>query len=428
MENNEYCSIDEIKEKQFDKLKKIIDHCYTNVQFYKKKFDDVGFKPDDLKDFSDLKCIPYLTKNDVQKNMHLMVAKNYTINSLFLDSSGGSTGKPTNFYKDKRRWLEGVADQYRHDRWCGWDVGEKVVKLWGAQREFEKQISKKYALVEKYIFRVYGFNAFDISERKIIEYVRRLEKIRPTMVMAYVNVAVLFASVIKKNNIDLSRLKLKGLICSAETLTQQKRAVIEEAFACKVLNRYGSREVGLIASECLEQNGLHVNTDGVYVEIEKKGQETAEDEIGEIIVTDLWNYGMPFIRYQMGDVAAKSFKRCGCGRNLPIIKDVNGRVSDFFVDANGGLIHGEYFTHLFYGVEGVEQFQFVQEDTNVIRLRILPGENFSLSVLEPVIYKTKQCIGSNIHVDIEICNSSFIEESGKFRFTISNVANKCFNE
>lgn len=427
LEKSQYLSAEAIRAKQFADLKRLLVHCYCNVPFYRERFDQVGFNPMKLSNFSDLVRIPYLTKDDLQKNLPRLVAKNFTKENLFLDSSGGSTGKPTNFYKDKRRYFDGVADQYRHDRWCGWDIGDKVVKLWGAQRDFEIQPSFLNQIAEKYVFRIYCFNAFDIKESRVLEDIAKIKLIKPSMVMAYTNVAYLFAKIIKDYNLDLSELRLKGLICSAETLTEQKRTAIESAFCCKVLNRYGSREVGMIASECLEQNGLHINTDGVYLEIEKGGRATAGDEPGEIIVTDLWNYGMPFVRYQMGDVASKSSKKCDCGRNTPLINDIQGRVSDFFVDAKGGLVHGEYFTHLFYGLEGVEQFQFVQEAKDLISLRILPGKNFTPSILDSVILKTKQCIGSDVEVDIKICTESFVEESGKFRFTVSKVSNDYFN-
>lgn len=427
LEQSQYLDVESIRMRQLADLKRILSHCYDNVPFYRRRFDAAGFNPSRFSDFSDLSCIPYLTKDDLQKNLNQLTAQNFSKDKLILDASGGSTGKPTSFYKDVRRSQEGRADQVRHDRWCGWDLGEKRVMLWGAQREFDKQFSTKYRLVEKYVHRAYSFNAFDITENKVLEFIETLKRIKPTMIIAYANVAYLFAEIIRKYSIDLSQIGLKGLICSAETLTEQKRTSIESAFCCKVLNRYGSREVGLIASECLEQDGLHINTDSVFMQIEKGGRAAEPGEVGEIIVTDLWNYGMPFVRYQMGDVGTKSHQSCKCGRSLPKIKDIQGRVSDFVVDANGGLVHGEYFTHLFYGLEGVEQFQLVQETINKITLRIIPGRDFAPAVLDPVVSKIKQCLGVDVTVNIEICASTFIEASGKFRFTISNVSNGYFS-
>lgn len=428
IEKTQWLSKQEIDRIQLERLKKLLVYSYNNVEFYRKRFDSAGFNPVKFNDISALKDIPCLTKEDMQNHLNELVAKCVDVKQLIPDSSGGSTGKPTNFFKDLRRHQERRADQIRHDRWCGWDIGEKMVTLWGAQREFEKQPTLKERLVERYIYRSFGFNAFDISEEKVLHYIEQIKKIRPSMIIAYANVAYLFAKIIEEHKVDMGMLGLKGLISSAETLTEEKRDIIEAAFKCKVLNRYGSREVGLIASECLKQKGMHVNSENVVIEIMKDDNEVEPGQTGEVVVTDLWNYGMPMIRYKMGDVAMKSDHVCSCRRGLPVIGGIEGRVGDFIVDSKGGLVHGEYFTHLFYGVEGVEQFQFIQETRNLIVLRIVPGENFSKSILEPIYKKIKLSLGGQIEVRTEICDTSLIEASGKFRFTISKLSGKYFNK
>lgn len=427
LERTQWLTRERIEQVQFEALKKLLIHCYRNIEFYKERFDSVGFRPEQFSDISEIAAIPYLTKEDIQTYSSRLVARNYRIEDLLPDSSGGSTGKPTNFLKDVRRSQSRRADQIRHDRWCGWDLGEKMVTLWGASRDFEKQPSIKTRLVEKYIYRTYGFNAFDITEEKVLEYLDYLKKIRPTMIVAYANVAYLFARIIYDHDIDMGDLRLKGLISSAETLTEEKRKAIESAFRCKALNRYGSREVGLIASECSRQEGLHINADNVLVEIEAGGKKVAPGESGEIIVTDLWNYGMPFVRFRMEDVATADDHVCSCGRSLPLIKRVEGRVSDFFVDLTGRLIHGEYFTHLFYGVQGIKQFQLIQEAPDRIILKIVPQKDFSDSVLEPIYGKIRLCLGRQTIISMVICEGSLVEASGKFRFTVSKLAGQSFN-
>jgi len=426
LEISQNYELNEIKNIQFRSLKKLLLHAYNNVEFYKKRFDAVNFNPNNFKNISEYNRIPYLTKYDIQNNLSQLIAKNYSKEDLITDSSGGSTGKPTNFYKDTYRHKIRRADQYRHDRWSGWDLGEKYVALWGAQREFDSKVSMKTKIIERYIQRVYTFNAFDISEENALKCINNLKYIRPSMILSYANVAYLFANIIHSHRIDTANLKIKGVISSAESLDSEKRDVIESAFQCKVFNRYGSREVGLIASECNAQEGLHINSENIFLEIQNHGKETDPEEVGEVIVTDLWNYGMPFIRYQLGDVAAKSKSPCSCGRGLPMLKEVTGRVSDFIVDTRGRLIHGEYFTHLFYGVNNVKQFQFVQESMEHIILNIRPMMNFNPLSLDPIVEKIKLCLGANVKVDIIIHNESLVETSGKFRFTVSNISSNYF--
>jgi phenylacetate-CoA ligase len=422
LEKTQYLAPSILEDLQFESLRRLLVHCYLQVPFYRRRFDEAGFDPLRFSDPADFKRIPYLTKTDLQRHAADLVANNYRLSELVPDASGGSTGKPTNFYKDRLRNQLRSADKMRHDRWCGWREGEKYVTLWGAQREFDPQIPLKTRLVERYVYRAFGFNAFDITPEKVVAYLAELKKVRPAMIVAYANVAHLFARIVSQQGIDLSNLGVKGIISSAETLTPEKRADIEAAFRTKVLNRYGSREVGVVASECLHQEGLHVNAENVLVEIQRAGKDTAAGEPGEIIVTDLWNYGMPFIRYQMGDVGVKSDRHCSCGRGLPLLQQVSGRVSDFIVDSGGGLVHGEYFTHLFYGLHGVEQFQLVQEDRTRIVLNVHPGDGFQQAVLDPVIAKIKTCLGTAVEVEVRLVGGSLIEASGKYRFTISKVS------
>jgi phenylacetate-CoA ligase len=189
------------------------------------------------------------------------------------------------------------------------------------------------------------------------------------------------------------------------------------------LNRYGSREVGLIASECKHQKGLHINADNIYVEIVKNGKSVSNGDSGDILVTDLTNHAMPLIRYKLGDVGRLSNNDCTCGRNLPLMKSVEGRTGDFFVSSNGSLVHGEYFTHLFYGEGDVIKFQMIQETISEINLKIVSVNNdINADYLHGFISKTKTMLGNNCEVNIEFVSNIPLPASGKTIFTISKVA------
>ena len=422
LSESQYFSADRVCEIQFKNLKKLLIHCYDKVPFYRRRFDIVGFDPLRMSDPSEIKRIPYLTKKDLQENKTMLIASNFRECELIPDASGGSTGTPTSFYKDPRRNQLRGADRMRHDMWSGWAPGEKYATLWGAQREFDIQTPFRIRMSDRYLHRVFGFNAFDISEHKVLQCLEALAKIRPSMIVAYANVAHLFAGLVQRHGIDLSGIGIKGVISSAETLTPDMRGAIESAFQTKVLNRYGSREVGLVASECEAQEGLHISAESVLVEIQKNGLDLSPGETGEIIVTDLWNYGMPFIRFQMGDLGVMGARLCSCGRGLPLLQEVTGRVSDFIVDARGGLVHGEYFTHLFYGLEGIEQFQLIQENRELITLNIHPNSKYNPLILKPVIERIKLCIGGGVQINVRLLEKSLTETSGKFRFTVSRIS------
>jgi len=415
LEKLQWLSHDNIRTRQFDKLKSIITYAYDNTVFYNKRFKDIGFHPGDFKDLSDLKMLPTLSKNDIQLHLDELTSQSYTEKQILKDSSGGSTGVPTIFHTDKnnRDLRRGAA--LLTDSWTGWNVGEKTSYLWGADRDTNVIRSLKDKIAHKYIYRTSLLNAFELDKETMLNHVKTLNKEKPSLIIAYANVAFFFSQFLLESKLSVP--SPKGIVSSAETLTTEKRRIIEEAFKCKVLNRYASREIGLIASECTQQDGLHVNAEDVYVEIENNDT----IEFGEIIVTDFNNHAMPFIRYRTGDVGVASSDECICGRGLPLIKEVKGRTSDFILHPNGHLIHGEMFSHAFYGVREIARFQVHQKSIETLDINIIKGQGFTEKHKGIVEDKVKEIIGPDVVITINEVEHIPVPVSGKFKFAISDI-------
>ena len=201
-------------------------------------------------------------------------------------------------------------------------------------------------------------------------------------------------------------------------LYENQRREIEKAFGCNVYNFYGSREINNLAAECPAGEGLHIMASGRIIEItDNSGRPLPAGEVGNIVVTDLTNFSFPFIRYMTGDMAAMSSRSCSCGRSYPLLEKLVGRSSDI-IRVNNKSIHGEYFTHLFYGMPRVKQFQVVQEDANVLVVRIVSREGrFDTADL---LSSIKKQTGENVSVTFEFVDEIKPLKSGKFRFTINN--------
>jgi phenylacetate-CoA ligase len=422
LENNQYLEVESLNELRVNKIKDIVTYAYEHTQYYRNLLDKNNLVPEDITSIADLEKIPVLTKSDIQIYGDHMLSDIYNKKDLIKDASGGSTGEPTIFFKDLSYHQLRSADQLRHDRWSGWDLGDRFALIWGAQRDLKATQSFREFIVSRYIARIWELDAFEMNKIKMDAYVKTLEKIQPKMILGYANALVAFSEFLIKNYPN-HLISPKGIISSAETLTQSKRETIEKAFGCKVLNRYGSREVGLIASECQQQSGLHINVDNVHVEIVKNGKVVPIGESGDILVTDLSNKGMPLIRYSLGDIGRLSKEMCSCGRTLPLMKSVEGRSGDFFVAHDGSLVHGEYFTHLFYGIEGVIKFQMVQESLVDIQLKIVSKDNrLKDTDINNIKNKTREILGKQCNMNVEYVKSIPPTASGKSLFTISKVS------
>lgn len=418
LEKNQYLSLTELETQSWIKYSRLLDYAYNNTVYYKEVFDQLSLKPKDIQSFSDLNQLPVLTKDILIDRGDDLISKEYAKSDLIKDSSGGSTGKPTIFYKDAYRNSIRRADQYRHDKWSGWDIGKKYALLWGAPGDNSHYKNLKERIYFRYIERNIILDAFDVSVKKYDEFTRQLESYKPSMILGYANLLYQYALYLKKD-MPTHKIRPKGIVSSAETLTSEMREVIEETFHCKVFNRYGSREVGLIASECDRQSGLHINYDNIHLEIvDSHYKPVTVGNAGNILVTDYYNKAMPLIRYELGDVGVMSTKQCECGRKLPLLEKVVGRKSDFFKSRDGVLVHGEYFTHLFYGLEGVKQFQVIQTKVDEVVINIAQSKQADLTIVKSSINSK---LGGDINIIVNIVDKIPPSASGKFLFVRSNI-------
>ncbi len=417
LERNQWLSPAELEALQLRRINALLRHAFRTTEFYRQRLSACGIGEGPIDSLSDLTELKPVSKYDLQQHYNEMISSIYKKSDLVEDASGGSTGAPTAFYKDLNRHNLRRADQIRHDRWSGWDIGDRWALVWGARKDLIDDSSWKQRIRERYFDRCISLDAFELTEQKMHDYAQQLARFRPKMILGYAKALDRFSQFLLDNK-QSGVIKPAGVVSSAECLSNSMRDCIQAAFGCKVLNRYGSREVGLIASDCGRGMGLHINADNLLVEILENGKPATS---GEVVVTDFWNYGMPLIRYRMDDRAKHASTACDCGRGLPLLESVDGRSSDFLTAADGTLIHGEFFSHLFYGIDSVSQFQFVQETMNSTVISVVPLHPENRGNLDAVVEGTRRILGNDTQVRLNWCDTIPPTPSGKFRFTISRV-------
>ena len=421
MEKAQFLHPDKIKELQLIRLKKLLQHAYNNCPFYTKRFDEYGFKPEKLYSLDDIRILPVLAKKDIQQNRDYLKAKNIPNDMLVPNKTGGSTGSPLHFYLDADRLFSRQAATFRHNRWAGWDIGVKTASLWG-NREDISGLQHLKARVRNFLLdRRIVLDTSSITPQKLADFKMQLTKYRPSLYIAYANAMYLFAKYLKQTN-SSDHHRPDAIITSAELLDPGQRALIESIFECRVFDRYGSRETSVIASECEKHSGLHIGADGFLLEFIKGNKPVKPGELGKIIITDLLNYGMPFIRYQIEDAGAPSGENCSCGRGLPLMKMAAGRVTDFLVTPERKIISGASLTiYLVANTPGVAQAQLVQETIDEITFRIVKGEKFNDESLQYLQSELPKFFGPSMKYRIEFTEQIPLESSGKYRFSISKV-------
>jgi phenylacetate-CoA ligase len=402
---------------QRQRLRELLTHAYHHVPFYRQRMDALGCAPEELASPAIFSQLPLLTKEDILSHRDEMVASNFSRSELKPNATGGSTGHMLSFYNDRASLDVRSAITIRGDRWAGLDIGTPHARLWGAPLEIKAQ----ERLVNRWTNLALGrlwLDCFRLSDRLLAEYVRELQRFRPQVLVGYATALATMAQFVVAHGVH--DVPLQSVISSAETLFEEQRRLIEDTFGCKVYDRYGCREVGPIAVECTEGR-MHVNADSIYVEVLRGGEPAQPGELGEIVITPLDSYGMPLIRYRVGDLGiAASQAPCPCGRGLPVIERVIGRTSDVLVNARGDLFHGEYFTHLFYNQAGVRQFQVIQPDLQHLIFKVVTDRDFNTGLFERLQERILDFVGP-MEMQWQIVDEIRPLKSGKRSFTVSYV-------
>ena len=419
LEKSQYFSEEQLKEIQWNKLKNLLQHAYEHVPFYKVRFDEAGITPDDIRHWDDLTRIPILTKDDIRGNKDFMVADNIAKDKLIPKKTSGSTGVSLEFYidEDSQQWKR--ACTMRHDRWSGWDLGERVAAVWGnPEHEHSWRLKLRNTLLERYTY----LDTLKMDEDAMRQFYHRIVQKPPRIYFGHAHSLYLFARFLDQNNLVPPR--PAGLISTAMILHKHERELIERVFNSKVFNRYGCEEVSLIASECEAHEGLHMNMDTLIVEVLYDGMPAQPGQAGAIVLTDLSNYGMPFIRYKVGDVGVLADKPCSCGRGFPLFKSIEGRAADYVVTPEGKYISGISLTENFATqLPGIKQLQIVQDKIDHIIFRIVKSMVTDQNQIKKIDDLVKERFGPKMNFDIEYVDSIQQEASGKYRFCISQIDN-----
>jgi len=417
MEKTQWASADELDRLRLKRLRQLLLNAREHVPYYRDLFGDIGFDPEQVTGLSDLQKLPFLTKDVIRGHTDELKADN--ARGLQRFNTGGSSGEPLIFYIDKERVSHDVAAKWRATRWWGVDIGDPEIVIWGSPIELGTQ--DRVRQVRDRLLRTTLLPAFEMSESRLDEFIREIRRIRPKMLFGYPSAQSLIASHAQAKGIRMDDLGIKVAFVTSERLYDHQREKIETVFGCPVANGYGGRDAGFIAHECPE-GGMHITAEDVIVEIVGSDDRVLPaGEAGEIVVTHLATSGFPFIRYRTGDVGVLSDETCACGRGLPLLKEIQGRTTDFIVAADGTVLHGLALIYVLRDLEGVQEFKITQESRDLTRVEIVTGDAYQPESEEVIRTEFKKRLGSAVEIAIEYRDRIESEKSGKFRYVISKV-------
>jgi phenylacetate-CoA ligase len=390
---SQYWTIANLKDFQNKRLRKIIEYAYNNIPGYKRKFDEVGIKPSDIKTKEDLHKLPIITREELQNNDNF-VNKKLIYTTLF---TGGSTGRSLKYYDSMESAVMRMEAHHRGWLWNGYKIGKRIAII----------ASSQGSIYEKNVLHLIG----DLTEKNLKNNVKKLKEFKPQYLRGYTGSIYILAKYCLDNNIKIEGIKSINPI--SENLYDFQREIIEKAFDCRIFEEYCCNDGGACAWECEKHNGLHYAMERAII----------ENINGEMIVTDLWNRAMPFIRYRNGDGIKFLNKKCKCGRNLPLIK-VRGRANDIIISKRGPI--GATFL-MFHGIgydqksdfrSGIRAVQYIQKPGYLLRVNIVKNNWCTKETIQKFKRKLVE-ITHHMRLQINFVDDIPKTKKGKRKFIIN---------
>jgi phenylacetate-CoA ligase len=409
----QWFSRDEIENYQLNKLKLLIKHCYCNVPYYTKIMKDGGIDPNNVRDIAYVKQFPILSKEIIKDNYDLFTPINSNnIRGMKTSQTSGTTGSIL-FKRNDANTRSSVWGSYRrfYD-WMGISPGGKVLSYWGGHVINHSYVDSVKKLIANYAQNNIGFDAYDPRDTVIEKIAKTLSKQNVQLIRSYPQALYGLALKLKEKGWTF---RVKAILTTSEPLMPQQRSLFKEVFGADTFDQYGCGEIGAIAYECPVHNGLHVTEERVLVEVNSERN---------LIITDLDNFSMPFIRYWNADEAEVSDLECSCGRKSKVLKSILGRTCDYLIVRDGQRLHWGFFLHLLFDTN-------IAVNRNFVKFQVVQDSRESLlfrTVSDPLSEDDKKLLTQKISERMGEMKVSFILEqdienskSGKYRPVINKL-------
>lgn len=413
LKENDQKTYDELKNDQLIQLKKITKFAYENYSYYEILFKKNGITPEDIKNIDDLKYLPITTKTEIRN--HFDEFEKIKINGKYIaGSTGGSTGEPLKYRMSETDHALGFGLCYRGWDYGGYEFGDSMLILGGGSIVKTEIIFRKK--IYHYLKNHYIASSYGMDDQYLNSLVTLIHKKKIKFIRGYASSVFLLAEYIKNNLLNTRELlgSVKSIFTTSEMLLPQQRKIIEETFGVKVYDGYGLNDGGISAYENGVQNGFLIDTERSILECVNKKDVNVVHEKGKIIATSLYNFHMPFIRYDTGDIGIISDEYLKLGGNRMVLKSLLGRANDF-IEINNKRIGTPVLTVLMGKVNAV-RYQFIQTSDNSIEIIIEKGELYSKKDEKFIVDSLQKHVGEcNINL---VYGNNFIDSENKHKFII----------
>ena len=414
LRRSQWRTTDELRAEQFAKLQSLLRDAYENVPYYRRAFREIGATPDDFKELTDLSKLPVLQKATVRERLEQFINPRHDPHTVFEDHTSGSTGTPLRVLLTFEQKAYEMAYNIRFYQWAGYRTAARIAAF---RHYIPKTEHDALWKLDRRINTLF-FSVYDMKPVNLRAYVEQFNRFRPQFVRGYPSSIYIFTQFALSEGLSLHA--PRAVLSSSETLSDEMRTVIERALQCPVYDWWGSNERVATACQCEKRGSYHINCEGGIVELVSQPDNTGQRG-HHIVATGLINHAMPLIRYDLGDLAEPASQPCPCGRGLPCIGRILGRVNDLIVTGEQKFIPSVRFYTLFETHAKVRQFQIVQTEPNAVVVRLALARPLTDGELSELREKLGRFLGAAVRLDFSFVDEITPEATGKIRNIISLV-------
>ncbi|MCK9356033.1 MAG: hypothetical protein M0R22_02630 [Dehalococcoidia bacterium] len=424
LEASQWWPRERIDELQAGRLNRLITHAYEHVPYYRRIMNERGLKPADILSAADLRRLPVLTRELVRANFDDLVADDIPRSRIKRATTGGSTGTPLVFCttaEDQR--THGFARGIRAVEFAGLRLGDRrmLIRIARHHASSRERLLHRFSRLAEGVTEV---DARDITLDSLPAIVARLRRPDMRCLTGYPAAVAFIAAWIRESGVTPP--ELDTVVTGGEQLFEHQRQRIRDVFGVEPFSKYSCQEVFEVAMECEAHTGLHVAAEDIVVEIaDESGNPEPAGREGRVLLTNLHNYAMPFIRYENGDSSSLVADACPCGRALPLLSHVVGRRFDIIHTPSGRRITGSNLGSNRLALFPVLQFQFVQEELDCLVVRVVPRAGTGPEELDDMRRRIppmfNEIVGDDVRVEVRFCEHIALTSGGKHLLVISKV-------
>lgn len=406
---------EQMREHQWKKLRALLEYVYQYSPYNREAFDRHGVTPAMIQSPADLARLPLLTKEEIRKHSARMASTQKL--GVTHRHTAGSTGMPLDFVKDDDSLAYMGATMHDCYSWHGIEICDRQCRIWGLPREFKRQLSIR---TRDFLLNRIRLSSFEVSDESSTAFYHKVRRFRPKFMYGVPSYMTELALRLRRLGFDPADLRLDVIVATGEILYPEQKQLMREAYACPVVNEYGTTESGIIAFACASDQ-MHVMNHKIYLEVidPATGKEVAPGESGEVVLTDLTSHATPFVRYHLGDIVEKRDDVCSCGLQSPLLGRIEGRLEDMLTTPEGNKVAGGMFYYTL--TKGIRKFKVYQRAIDSLEVFVEKGDDFEQIDLNAIRKKWRDYLGPTMRVSFQVVEEIPADKSGKFRYFVSEL-------